>query len=110
MKAFHLSIIAASCAFAGVSANALTIPTNALVADSFQTFSQEAMDGFDLTGVVVTPLGNARPVTDVAGSFRLPITSITVDSSLHIAGGQASGSALEIARVAPPVLRWPVRR
>lgn len=102
MKAFHLSIIAASCAFAGVSANALTIPTNALVADSFQTFSQEATDGFDLTGVVITPLGNAQAVANTPGSFRLPITSITVGSGLKIAGGQASGSALEIARTAPP--------
>jgi hypothetical protein len=102
MKAFSLSVIATAFAFAGTSASALTIPTNALVADSFQTFSQEAMDGFDLTGVVVTPLGNAVAVPDVRGSFRLPITSITIDSSLHIAGGQASGSALEIARVAPP--------
>lgn len=102
MTAIRITSVAAALVMASASASALTIATNALTADSFQTFSQEATDGFDLTGVVITPLGNAQAVANTPGSFRLPITSITVGSGLKIAGGQASGSALEIARTAPP--------
>lgn len=94
--------IAAALLVASAAASALTIPTNALVADSVQQFSQEALDGFELTGVTITPLGNAKAVANTTDSFVFPITSITVDSKLHIAGGEASGSALEIARIAPP--------
>ncbi|NBD22016.1 hypothetical protein GTZ97_15255 [Aquabacterium fontiphilum] len=94
--------IAAALLVASAAASALTIPTNALVADSVQKFSQEAMDGFELTGVTISPLGNAKAVANTTDSFAFPITSITVDSKLHIAGGEASGSALEIARIAPP--------
>jgi len=52
--------IAAALLIASTAASALTIATNALVADSTQKFSQEAMDGFELTGVTITPLGNAK--------------------------------------------------
>lgn len=94
--------IAAALLVASTAASALTIATNALVADSVQQFSQEAMDGFDLTGVTISPLGNAKAAAGTTDTFIFPITSITVDSKLHIAGGAASGSALEIARIAPP--------
>jgi hypothetical protein len=96
---FRSVAIAAALAAAGASANALTVNSAGLVANSVQAFSQESLDTFDIAGVVVTPLGNATAVSGVTGSFSMPITSITVSSSLKIANGSASGSALEIARV-----------
>ncbi len=77
----------------------LTIPMNALVADSVQAFSDRANKAFSLQGVTVSALGNA---TAVAGAtlptFSLPITSITINSSLKIVSGDAKGSALKLAR------------
>ena len=51
-----------------------------------------------LRTIDVTPLGNAS-ATSTEGAFNLPVTSITVNSSLKITAGAAKGSALEIARV-----------
>ena len=101
-KALSLRSIAVATALvaAGASAQAaLTIPANSLVANSVQAFSQESLDAFDVGGVVVTPLGNATAVDGVTGAYSFPITSITIDNNLKIAGGSASGSALEISRV-----------
>jgi hypothetical protein len=90
--------IAAALVSSAAAANALTITTNALVADSVQAFSQEALDSFALYNVVVTPLGNATAVSGVTGAFSFPITSITISSSLKITSGDAKGSALQISR------------
>lgn len=60
----RVASVAALMATATAHAN-LTIPVNALVADSVQAFSSDAMDAFALQAVSVTPLGNAtarRPV------------------------------------------------
>ncbi len=81
----------------GASANALTIGTTGLVANSVQAFSQDSLDQFDLFAITVAPLGNATALATV-GAFNLPITSITADSKLKIVGGTATGSALKIAR------------
>ncbi|MBI2731812.1 MAG: hypothetical protein HYX44_00380 [Aquabacterium sp.] len=97
---FRSIAVATALVAAGASAHAnLTIPANSLVANSVQAFSQESLDAFDVGGVVVTPLGNATAVPNVAGAFSLPITSITIDNSLKIVAGDAKGSALEISRV-----------
>ncbi len=100
MHAFSLRsfTVAAALATAAASASALTLPTESLQANSTQTFSQDALDQYALFDITVTPLGNATP-TATAGSFNLPVTSITVNSSLKVASGAAVGSALEIARI-----------
>lgn len=93
------AIAAAALMALSVSAHAnLTIPSNALVADSVQAFSDIALAAFDAGGVTVTPLGNAT--NPKAGSYSFPITSITIGSNLKIAKGDAKGSALQLSRVA----------
>jgi hypothetical protein len=92
---------AAAAALMAVSLSAhadLTIPANALVADSVQAFSDIALTAFELGGVTVTPLGNAT--SPVAGSYSFPITSITIGSNLKIVKGDARGSALQLTRTA----------
>lgn len=102
ISTFRPLVLAAGFAAATLSAQAfaLTIPTNALVADSTQKFSQVAMDAFSVAGVQVIPLGNATAVPGTEDAFKLPITTITI-SGFKIAGGDAKGSALEISRIAP---------
>lgn len=92
--------IAAAVALTAFSAQALTIPTAALNANSFQAFSADAIDSFDLFGVSVRPLGNAMTVADQPATFNLPVTSISIDvlGGLKIQSGAAVGSALEISR------------
>ena len=96
---FRSVAVAVALVAAGASANALTINSAGLVANSVQAFSQESLDAFDVGGVTVTALGNATAVAGATGSYSMPITSITVSNSLKIASGSASGSALEISRV-----------
>lgn len=102
ISTFRPLVLAAGFAAATLSAQAfaLTIPTNALVADSVQKFSEVAMDAFSVAGVEVIPLGNATAVPGTEDAFKLPITTITI-SGFKIAGGDAKGSALEISRTAP---------
>ncbi|HYR25707.1 MAG TPA: hypothetical protein VEQ09_07745 [Aquabacterium sp.] len=92
--------IAAVTTIAAASAQALTIPTNALVADSIQAFSADAVDSFNLFGVTVTPLGNATAVSSTPNAYSFPVTSITIGLSggIQLQSGDAKGSALEIAR------------
>jgi hypothetical protein len=92
--------VAAALAGAAASAHAdLTIPTNALVADSVQAFSQKALNAFTLFGISIAPLGNATEVAGAATqSFDFPITTITINSKLKVVKGDAKGSALEISR------------
>ncbi|MBI3383679.1 MAG: hypothetical protein HY019_16885 [Aquabacterium sp.] len=98
---FRTIAVATALVAAGASAHAnLTIPSNSLVANSVQAFSQESLDAFEVGGVTVAPLGNATAVDGVAGAFSFPITSITINNSLKIASGDAKGSALEISRIA----------
>lgn len=91
------------CAFGATPAQAqLRLPVNTLSADSFQTFSEDALAAYDLKGVTVTAKGNARAAAD--GSYRLPITELLIGPSKYVgmAGGVvkggAVGSALLIAR------------
>ena len=89
--------VAATLACAAASASALTLPTEALAANSIQSFSIDAQDQFNLFKITVTPLGNATAAAATA-AYNLPVTSITINNQLKVAAGKASGSALEIAR------------
>ena len=95
--------IAAAVALSAFSAQALTIPTNALQADSFQVFSDSALQSYALFGVGISALGNATAVADTTNTFSLPVTNIVIGLSggIKIESGSAVGSALEIARVDP---------
>lgn len=90
--------VAAALTAAAASASALTIPAQSIQANSVQVFSEDALFQYSLFDINVTPLGNATP-TATAGAFNLPVTSITVNSSLKVVSGAAVGSALEIARM-----------
>lgn len=90
--------VAAALATAAVSASALTLPTDFLQANSIQSFSDDALSQYDLFSITVTPLGNATAAA-TTGAYNLPVTSITLNSSLKVSAGTATGSALEIARI-----------
>lgn len=105
MRFFSLSVrsvsIAAALCAAAASAHAdLTIPSNALVANSTQAFSPLAMDAFALQAVSVAALGNATAVAGTDNAYNLPITTISIGSGVKITKGDARGSALEFARTA----------
>lgn len=95
--------IAAAVAVSAFSAQALTIPTAALEANSYQVFSEAALDSYALFGVAITPLGNATAVAGTTDTFSLPVTSISIGltGGIKIQNGAAKGSALEISRVDP---------
>lgn len=90
--------VAAALAAVAASASALTLPTEFLQANSIQSFSDDALLQYNLFTIKVTPLGNAT-ATATPGAFNLPVTSITLNSSLKVTAGAATGSALEIARI-----------
>ena len=91
--------VAAALTAAAASASALTIPTQSIQANSIQSFSEDALTQFALFDITVTPLGNATPANTDGSAFNLPVTSISISSSLKIASGAAVGSALELARI-----------
>lgn len=93
--------IAAAVALSAFSAQALTIPTNSLQADSFQVFSDAALESYALFDVGIKALGNATPVAGTTNTFSLPVTSISIALSggIKIKNGKATGSALEISRL-----------
>ena len=95
--------IAAAVALSAFSAQALTIPTNSLQADSFQVFSKTALQSYALFGVKISQLGNATNNSGTTDTFSLPVTSISIALSggVKIENGNATGSALEIARIDP---------
>ena len=90
--------VAAALLAAGASANALTISSTGITANSVQAFSTGVLKSFNAVRVSITPLGNTTAVAGVTGAFSLPITSITINSKLHVTGGASSGSALRISR------------
>ncbi len=98
--AFSLRSFAVAATFATVaaSASALTLPTESLQTNSVQAFSEKALKQNKLLGIEVTPLGNAT-ATATTGAYNLPVTSISVNSSLKVTSGAAVGSALEISRL-----------
>jgi hypothetical protein len=92
-----ISFAAATLVMAA-SANALTIDWSKTQGASVMSFSPAAVSLLKANGTSVKALGNTTVVT--AGSvFSLPITSISINGSLKIASGQASGSALNMVRI-----------
>lgn len=93
--------IAAAVALSAFSAQAQTIPTNSLQADSFQVFSDAALESYALFDVGIKALGNATPVAGTTNTFSLPVTSISIALSggIKIENGKATGSALELSRL-----------
>lgn len=95
-----LLVSAALVTSAASASAALVVPIQFLDAASVQAFSSDALDSFSLPGINVNIVGkgNASAVPNTVGQFSLPITEIKVTGLLHIAGGGAVGSALEISR------------
>lgn len=95
-----IPLVMSLCSAAAVAQTRILI--NTLTADSFQTFSDDAVASFDLKNVTVTARGNAQATQD---AYRMPITEIFLGPSKFtgLAGGTykggSVGSALEITRV-----------
>ena len=83
----------------------MTLAIPFLVATSAQTFSQDALDAYEVYGIVATPKGNAMQLD--AATVVQPITHITFGRSKYvglgdaITKGDAVGGALEISRMDP---------
>ncbi len=101
----RLSILAFAASFSAATAQALTLPTSALVANSVQEFTQDNLDSFTTVNLVVEPRGTAYvDKAAPAGSetplaFGFPITKIVIGATLNIQSGTASGSALYFNRL-----------
>lgn len=90
----------------GLSATSATaqlrLPINSLAADSFQTFSDDAVNAFAMKNVTVTARGNTR---EADGEYRMPITEIYLGPSKYtglgggIFKGGSIGAALEFTRI-----------
>ncbi len=93
-------LVMSLCSAAAMAQTRILI--NTLTADSFQTFSEDAIGAFELKNVTITARGNAQATPD---AYRLPITEIYLGPSKFtgLAGGTykggSIGSALEITRV-----------
>lgn len=98
IRAFALGAAIVATPIAAQAALALNIPTNALQANAVQAFSEDGQASFELVGITVKPLGNATAVPNVPGAYNLPVTNISLQL-VKIAGGAATGSALEFNRV-----------
>lgn len=101
--ALRLSAVAAVACLSSVSAQALTLPTNFLVANSVQEFTSDNLDSFSLVSLKIEARGNtyvakAGPY-DTPAAFGFPITKIVIGSKLNIQSGTASGSALYFNRL-----------
>ncbi|MBC7699578.1 hypothetical protein [Aquabacterium sp.] len=92
-----ISFAAATLVMAA-SANALTIDWTKMQGTSILAFSPNAISLFQANGGKLAALGNTTAVGTGGWTFSLPITSIEISSSLKVASGQASGSALDIVR------------
>ena len=78
------------------AAQALTLNTSALNANSTQTFSQGAIDAFGLYGTMVDAAGTATNAGNY--SFVFPVTKVEIGSNLKPTSGEASGAALKFTR------------
>jgi hypothetical protein len=114
MSTFKYSIKAAGVVLASslaisTSAQALTLDTTFVAANSVFSLSQEAWDAMTAASTGISALGiasNATPVKSSTGdllpSFNLPISKVDVSLGLNPLVtpnyGEASGSALQISR------------
>ena len=78
------------------AAQALTLNTSALNANSTQTFSEDAVAAFNLYATNVEAAGTT---TDAGNyTFVLPVTKVVMGSNLKPTSGDASGAALKFSR------------
>lgn len=100
--ALRLSAVAAVVCLSSVSAQALTLPTNALVANSVQEFTADNLDSFATVSLSIEARGTASIAKagpyDTPAAFSFPITKIVIGSKLNIQSGTASGAALFFKR------------
>jgi hypothetical protein len=81
------------------AAQALTLNTSALNANSTQTFSEDAVGAFTTYATTVEAAGTT---TDAGNyTFVLPVTKVVIGSSLKPTSGDASGAALKFSRTSP---------
>lgn len=105
VRSIRLSALSLAALFATASAQALTLPTSALVANSVQEFTQDNLDSFTTVNLVVEPRGTtyvdkAAPAgSETPLAFGFPITKIVIGATLNIQSGTASGSALYFNRL-----------
>ena len=92
ISATCVALLASAAAHAQL---ALSLPVNTIQADAIQAFSHDAVLSFTRLGIAVSPKGNAQSVAGQTYTYDLPVTSISLQL-LGIAGGAASGSALEL--------------
>lgn len=78
----------------------LSIPVNALNANAYLSFAPLVQDAFSLVSAQVTPMGNATAADQQGFKFLLPVTRIALKVDKPTAG-DATGSALDIWRIAP---------
>lgn len=78
----------------------LSIPVNTLNANAYLSFAPLVQDAFSLVSAQVTPMGNAAAADDEGFKFLLPVTRIALKVDKPTAG-DATGSALDIWRIAP---------
>lgn len=78
------------------AAQALTLNTSALNANSTQTFSENAIGAFTTYTTTVEAAGTT---TDAGNyTFVLPVTKVVIGSNLKPTSGEASGAALKFSR------------
>lgn len=77
-------------------AQALSLNTTGIVANSKFEFSAAAIELLEAQGASVTALSNASAISDYA--FNLPITQVSAGLFLNVTEGEAMGSALSISR------------
>lgn len=105
VRSIRLSVLTLAAIFATASAQALTLPTSALVANSVQEFTQDNLDSFTTVNLVVEARGTAyvdkaAPAdSETPRAFGLPITKIVIGAALNIQSGTASGAALYFNRL-----------
>jgi hypothetical protein len=78
------------------AAQALTLNTTSLNANSTQTFSADAISAFTLYNTTVEAAGTT---TDAGNyTFVMPVTKVVMGSNLKPTSGDASGAALKFSR------------
>ena len=81
------------------AAQALTLNTSALNANSTQAFSEDAVGAFEAYATTVEAAGTT---TDAGNhTFVLPVTKVVIGSNLKPTSGEASGAALKFSRTNP---------
>ncbi len=78
------------------AAQALTLNTSSLNANSTQAFSEDAVGAFVTYATTVEAAGTASDAGNY--TFVLPVTKVVIGSNLKPTSGEASGAALKFSR------------